>query len=196
VNGERYTVARAAEAGAPVPASAAARLPDEAELLRRFGDRIRLFAARRLGSTVDAEDVAQETLRRVLDALRADRIRNPAAFPAFVFETARHICQQRHRSSGRERSALERLHAGDAPRAGAAGADPLVALVRAERRATVRAALDRLGASDRALLRTLYYDDATTESAAQALAITPVALRVRKHRALRRLSQLLMEHER
>ena len=40
----------------------------------------------------EAEDVAQETLRRVLAALEAGRVANLEALPGFVFQTARHLC--------------------------------------------------------------------------------------------------------
>jgi len=61
-----------------------------AELSLRFRDRLRFFAARRLRDKNLAEDVAQETLRRALEALRAGRVENLAALPSFLFETARH----------------------------------------------------------------------------------------------------------
>src|SRR5438128_418031 len=47
-----------------------------AELSLRFHDRLRFFAARRLRDKNLAEDVAQETLRRALEALRARRVDN------------------------------------------------------------------------------------------------------------------------
>src|SRR5262249_15834643 len=50
--------------------------PDElaSELTAQFWDRLRFFAMRRLRDAALAEDVAQETLRRTLEALRGGRI--------------------------------------------------------------------------------------------------------------------------
>lgn len=166
--------------------------PSEWELVERFHDRIRLFAVRRLGDAAAAEDVAQETLRRVVDAMRAGRIERLESLPGFVFQTASHVCLHRRRSAGREARALARLHDG-----GDAVADPpdaLAALVGEERCNTVRAALDRLGASDRELLRLLFYERLDTADVARRLGATPAALRVRKHRALQRLAELLDGH--
>lgn len=175
-------------AGSPPPA-----YPPESELNARFRERIRVFAARRLGEAA-AEDVAQETLRRVIEALRAARLRDPAALPAFVFQTARHVCQHRLRGAGREARALERLGHGAAEDTEAATSpDALLALVRSEEIGRVRAALDRLAESDRLLLRLLFYDGLDAGEAARRFGLSGSALRVRKHRALRRLARLLRE---
>ncbi|HVS04100.1 MAG TPA: RNA polymerase sigma factor [Thermoanaerobaculia bacterium] len=162
----------------------------EAELGARFTGRLRLFAARRLGDATAAEDVAQAVLRRVVAALRTDRIRSLDALPAFVYQTARHLCLHRSRACGRERRALATLAAGPPP---AATADALSGLIEAERAAVVRGALEQLPAADRELLRLLYYDLLEPVEAARRLGVSPGALRVRKHRALGRLAELLEE---
>jgi RNA polymerase sigma-70 factor (ECF subfamily) len=148
-----------------------------------------VFAARRVRDAALAEDIAQETLRRVMGALRDGRVENLQALPSFVFQTARHICLQHHRSRDREARALAGLErdAGGTP----AAADALAALVSEEQRLAVRRALDAMDQSDRALLRMLYYEQIETAEAAGRLGITPGALRVRKHRALLRLSREL-----
>lgn len=159
----------------------------ESELAGRYWDRVRLLAARRLRDAAAAEDVAQETLRRVVDALRAGRVANLDALPGFVFQTAVHVCLQRDRSSRREDRALARLDQSEETKE----ADALTALISEERRTAVRRALDELEAQDRALLRMLFFDHLDTAGAAQSLGVTPGAFRVRKHRALQRLSELL-----
>jgi len=162
----------------------------ETELARRFWERLRLFATRRLGDAALAEDVAQETLRRVVAALRAGKLAHPDALPAFVFQTARNICLHHLRSGGREERALGRLNEGGVS---VTGEDALESLISAERRATVRLALERLGESDRDLLRRVYFQQLDSDEIARRLDITPETLRVRKHRALRRLADALGE---
>jgi RNA polymerase sigma-70 factor (ECF subfamily) len=188
---ERYPAGRCPETAITTPPSSVS-LPDEADVADRFRERLRLFAARRVNDAAAAEDVAQETLRRVVDALRAGRVANPAAFPAFVFETARHICLQQYRSAGREGRALHRLH-DESDAHGQATPDPLAALVSEERANRVREALEGLSASDRELLRMLYHGEMQTADVATRLGLTPEAVRVRRHRALRRLGHLLDE---
>ncbi len=173
----------------PGPAAPAA-MPSEGELAHRFWDRIRVFAARRLGNVEGAEDVAQETLRRVGHALRTERIEHPPALAAFVFQTARHVCMQLHRSKAREHRALERV-SGDQATHGHPS-DALTALIVDERRMAVRTALAALDRADRELLRLAYYDQLSADEIAARLNSTPGAVRVRKHRALRRLADHLV----
>ena len=54
---------------APIPVSIS-----ELDLAARYWDRVRLFALRRLRDAARAEDVAQEVMRRVLEALRANEL--------------------------------------------------------------------------------------------------------------------------
>jgi RNA polymerase sigma-70 factor (ECF subfamily) len=159
----------------------------DAELARQFWPRVRALAARRLGDAAAAEDVAQETIRRVMLALREGRVQNLAALPAFVLQTARNLCALRHRSAGREDRALHRF--GAEPRA--AAPDPLASLIAEERRTAVRRALERLTTTDRDLIRLVYYEGIEGADLARRLAVTPGALRARKHRALGRLAELL-----
>jgi RNA polymerase sigma factor (sigma-70 family) len=162
--------------------------PSGEELATRYWERLRLFAARRLGSVDAAEDVAQETLRHVSEALRAGRLREPAALPGFVFQTALHLCLQQLRASGREARGLVRLAAAAQENE---TRDALATLIAEERCREVHRALARLRADDRELLRQLYFLDLDPDSIARQSGVTSGALRVRKHRALLRLAQLV-----
>jgi RNA polymerase sigma-70 factor (ECF subfamily) len=164
----------------------------EAELAHRFTDRLRIFAARRLNDPAAAEDVAQETLRRVVEAMRANRVENLAALPGFVFQTARNICMHWVRSAGREQQALSRFQS-ESSRTTPDSTDALNSIISEERRAQVRNAMADLKDDDRGLLSMLYYEGLDSEVAASRLSVTTAALRVRKHRALRRLAELLGE---
>jgi len=166
----------------------------EGELAPRFWARLRVFAARRLGDAA-AEDVAQETLRRVAQALRSGRLQHPDALPAFVFQTARHICLHMQRSASREAKALARAAAQEDQESGPTTADdPLTALISHERRMAVRRALEALDPDDAGLLRLAYFDQLSADEIAGRYGATAGAIRVRKHRALRRLADRLAEH--
>jgi RNA polymerase sigma-70 factor, ECF subfamily len=190
IEGERYRDGPAAEA-TPVP-KAWDSPSDEAGLVRQFRERLRLFALRRLRDSAAAEDVAQETLRRVVEACRAGQLRNPSALPSFLFQTAHHICLQHFRSSSREGRALQRLGSEDAQNR---DPHPLTALIGDEQRNAVRDALERLSPEDRDLLRKMYYEEVDSRVLAQSLGVTAGALRVRKHRVLARLAALLNRRE-
>jgi RNA polymerase sigma-70 factor, ECF subfamily len=163
----------------------------EEEIAPRFVQRLRLFAARRLNDISAAEDVTQETLRIVVEAVRANRIDNPDALPGFVFQTARNICLHWVRSTAREKSAFARLER--EPADGSSHSDALATLVSAERAQMVKTALNRLSAEDKRLLTMIYYGDLGSDEIALTLGVTTAAVRVRKHRALRRLAAELGE---
>ncbi|MGH9456968.1 MAG: RNA polymerase sigma factor [Thermoanaerobaculia bacterium] len=155
-----------------------------ASLHGRFHDRVRVFAARRLGDAAAAEDVAQETLRRVVEALRARRVDDLAALPAFVFQTARNICMHHGRARRRRDAALVRFGTDTI-----ASDDPLADLVSDERARAVREELARMDPADRDLLEMIYVAELDTAEIARRFGVTPGALRVRKHRALERLAR-------
>lgn len=164
-------------------------LAEDRDLAGPYWERVRLFALRRVGDPATAEDLAQETLRVAGAVLREGRLSNPDALPAFIFQTARNLCMQRHRSGARESRALGRLHAEHTGQA--EPPDTLLLIVGEERCVAVRRALARLESGDRQLLQFLYFDDLPTADVSARLGVTPDALRVRKHRALRRLAVAL-----
>ena len=164
---------------------------DAGALWSRFHARLLIFGFRRLGHRADAEDMAQDTLQRVAKALRENRLREPGALPGFVFQTALHVCQQSLRKRYRERRALEGYAHSSLEEDGVA--HPLTDLIDDERRRVVRLALQSLAMDDRELLEQLYTREADPEQLAVELGISAGALRVRKHRALKRLSAALGE---
>jgi RNA polymerase sigma-70 factor (ECF subfamily) len=166
--------------------------PDElaAELTARFWDRLRFFAMRRTRDAALAEDVAQETLKRTLKALRAGRIEKPESLPSFLFETARHVCMHKARSAGREARAFQRV-ATEGEEDSGRTVDPLSDLISEERRQQVRHCLARLGEADRRLLEMSYSEALGAEEIARRLGATPGAVRVRRHRALAKLAELM-----
>jgi RNA polymerase sigma-70 factor (ECF subfamily) len=166
--------------------------PDElaSELTAQFWDRLRFFAMRRLRDAALAEDVAQETLRRTLEALRGGRIEKMESLPSFLFETARYVCMNKTRSSGREAKAFQRVTAAGEEDS-STSADPLAELIADQRCEEVRRGLARLDEADRQVL-VLSYDEALgAEEIGQRLGVTAGAIRVRRHRALARLAEIM-----
>jgi RNA polymerase sigma-70 factor (ECF subfamily) len=143
-----------------------------------------------LRNWTEAEDVAQEAVRRALESMQTGKMENPAALPAFLFQTATHICQHRALSAGRESKALRRL-ASDVPVLAVPPTDPLHSLLSEERREHVRRALDRLEPADREILSLSYIETLDAADIGRRLGLTPGNVRVRRHRALRRLLEIL-----
>ena len=156
-----------------------------AERLEEFREPLKIFAARRLGDWTAAEDVAQETLTHGLEALRAGRLENPAALPGYLFQTALHVCFRRFRSADRERRALERFRPADS------AVDIVGQLLTAERGARLRDALEGFEPDQRRLLELTYRDELDSEAIGRELGVSPDAVRARRHRAIRRLAEVL-----
>ncbi len=146
------------------------------------------FTARRLRNWSEAEDAAQETIRRAIESMQAGRIQKPESLAAFLFQTALHVCQHRSRTAGREGRALRRFGASPAD---SQSPDPLASLISDERRASVRAALGRLDEDDREILALTYAEALRTAEIAKRLSLSEGNVRVRRHRALKRLAELL-----
>lgn len=180
---ERYN-APAPEAFAgesDTPRDIAAAVSDE------YWNRVRLFAARQLHDAQDAEDVAQETMRIVFEALGRGSIQNVQALPGFVFQTAKNLCLKHMRSRRRGSAALARLGTGEIDPA----SDSLSSLIAEEQTQRLREVMAGLPANDRLLLEMFYVEGLRSEEVARRLSITAVAARVRKHRLIAQLSAIL-----
>lgn len=161
---------------------------------------------RALGRRVDASDVVQGVL---LEASRrlADYLRGPAIpFHHWLRRIARdHIidARRRHRTAGRRSLDRERP-LGTSPTDDASstspeailpdqGLTPAAAAIRGELEARFRAALETLGAEDRAVLTLRHVEQLSNAEVAHALGLSEPAAGMRHLRALRRLRAALGE---
>jgi RNA polymerase sigma-70 factor (ECF subfamily) len=160
-----------------------------ADIAERYLPQLRVFARRRLRDTEAADDAAQETLRRVLVALREGRVLDLQALPSYVFETARHVCAhhvRRERQSEHVQGAIHEIRS-----AASVLEDPLTALISAERVRELRAVLSELAPQDRELLRLTYVEGLSADAIAVRVGLTPVNVRVRRHRLQKDLARRL-----
>jgi RNA polymerase sigma factor (sigma-70 family) len=160
----------------------------EGARLESYRVRLQVFAGRRVHDWTAAEDIAQETLRRGLEALRAGRIRNPDALGGYLFQTALRLCMHRGRSAGRERKAMQRFGSSE-PAAAEDGT--LGHLISAEEREGLHGALRELSPEDRSLLELTYKDELDSAEIGRRLGLTAGNVCVRRHRAIRKLALLL-----
>ena len=154
----------------------------EAELARQFYLRVRPMASVQLHWSDAAVDIAQETIAKALEALRAGKLRAPEKLPAFVLGIAKNLINNHKRKEAQSREILE--HPPDRP----AEADPALARLDEEQRALVRAALARLSPVDRRILLLTLVDDRTPREIAPMVGLTPEAVRTRKSRAIKALA--------
>lgn len=76
---------------------------EEALLCRRFAPRIELYGLKHLKAPAAAQDLAQQVMLKVIEALRAGRVEDLENVSAFIFGTCRHVSWDMQRSRGRER---------------------------------------------------------------------------------------------
>jgi len=144
------------------------------DLHQAFHRRVYFFAMRELRSHAAAEDVANETLMRVMQAVRGGRIASPEALPGFVSATARNVIHEFRRSDTRAEPLGEREFPADAPPL------PDPAWSRA-----IEMVLQRLKPRERDILRLYYYDELSKEEISERLGIDTERVRLVKSRALK-----------
>jgi len=135
--------------------------------------------SRRFGATY-AEEIAQETLFRAFSCF--SDLRRDMPLP-WLRTVARNVACDLHRAGKRLWPLPE---AGDADPADLAEG-PEESLLRLERVRHMRAALSDISPEDRQLLHMLVIDESSVEDVADRLAVTANTVRVRLHRARRRL---------
>jgi RNA polymerase sigma factor (sigma-70 family) len=154
------------------------RAGDAPGLVRRYYGPVFGLARRLLGDAGEARDAAQETFARALARLRTYDPARP--FRVWIFAIAAHHV----------RDLLRRRRL--APLPPDVEADPAEEpLVRAEDRARVLEAVDRLHPDLRLVVLLHFQQDLAPREVADVLDITPNAARIRLYRALRALRKEL-----
>jgi RNA polymerase sigma-70 factor, ECF subfamily len=147
----------------------------ETELYRRFAPRVRLFGLKHLRDEAAAQDLAQQALLLAIERLRANDVREPDQIGCFILGTSRMLAQAQHRTE-RRRAELRTEYAHLTPVS--AEPAPLVD------RAPLEDCLRRLGERERAVLVLTFYAERPAADVGEALAMSPGAVRVARHRAL------------
>jgi RNA polymerase sigma-70 factor (ECF subfamily) len=144
------------------------------------------YAVRRVPE--DADDVVSE----VFAAAWRHRESVPGEPLPWLYRTASHHVQHRHRSTGRRGRLATRVAGLGGPGSMNDSSDPTDALVSGlDAAARVAAVLDALPPRDAEVLRLAVWEDLDVASISYVLGISPSAARVRLHRARRRAGELL-----
>jgi RNA polymerase sigma-70 factor (ECF subfamily) len=150
----------------------------EAEMCRRMGPRIRLYGLRHLRSSSAADDLVQQVLLKILEALRTARLREPGKLVQFVLGTCRMTVRELRRSSHRQEELLAMF-----------GGDLMPAsppMPRVDDRQLARC-VQALNERDRSVVVMTFYDDQTAAEAARFLGTSAAHVRVIRHRAIQQL---------
>jgi RNA polymerase sigma-70 factor (ECF subfamily) len=176
--------------------TAAGRGDPEAEgrLIAEYAPRLRFLIRRRVGRPDDVEDVLQEVLTALVEAIRKGSLRHIGAFPAFARSLCLHKCLdwQRRRYRG-----LSSAGADDPPELVDPGTDVQARLEHLEECRQVRRALDRvlprLKPRDRTVFLEYYVQERRAEEVCSRHGLRLDHLRQIRHRALEKLRRAYLE---
>ena len=150
----------------------------EAELCRRMGPRIRLYGLRHLRSPSGADDLVQQVLLKVLEALRSARLREPDKIAHFVLGTCRMTVLDLRRRSDRQEELLA-IFGGDL----VPDPPPMPRLDDRQLALCVQALKER----ERSVVVMTFYDEQTAAETAGVLGTSEANVRVIRHRAIQQL---------
>jgi len=167
------------------------------ELVRRYGDSMLGYLRRMTGSREQAEDLFQETFKRVHEKAHTFR---GEGFKSWLFTIATHVAIDGLRKRKRVRlvSLNQKIGCtdGNCDELGsvAAAADcfePSEAAIRSEQKEQVRQAVEELPNKQRATLVLAYYQQLSYSEVADVLGCSTGTVKVHMSRALRTLAQRL-----
>jgi len=151
----------------------------EAELFRRMAPRIRLYGLRHLRDVHASEDLTQNVLITVIEALRQSRLREPEKLASFVLGTCRMTVLDLRRGAQRKERLLEQFgpdllgsHESFRPR------------LDQERLAHC---VENLKERERSIVVMTFYDEQTSADVASFLGVSEANVRVMRHRAIHQL---------
>jgi RNA polymerase sigma-70 factor (ECF subfamily) len=160
------------------------------EIYRRYKDQVYRFAYRMTGSPDSARDVTHSCFVRLLEVpSRYDRQR--ASLGTYLCAAARNLSLRQASRAWRERSVAVSPELRPAP-----GPSPLDTLLEDERASVVREALSALAPLHREVLILAEYEDLDLARIAQIVGAEVGAVKVRLHRARKKLRAALEAHAR
>jgi RNA polymerase sigma-70 factor (ECF subfamily) len=141
----------------------------------------------KMRSSNQAEDMAQETLYRVLRTLKTSgSIEHPERLAAYVRGVSENVLLETIRQGGRFQQVPE-----NTPEPVERALDAERSFISKERKENIRRELEKLAPKDRKLLKKVFLDEQDKDEICQELNIDRNYLRVQVHRALARFRMVL-----
>ena len=158
--------------------------------------RIRGYVRSMVHDPMEVDDLTQEVFLRA--HRKIDTVRDPDALTSWLYRIATHVCYDRYRRSARQ-PRLDPLDVTDSgqPNLGFERPDEvslLQALERAEMSSCVRKYLDGLSDDYRQVILLHDLEELTNPEIAEMLGVSLDAVKIRLHRARRKLQAALNEH--
>jgi RNA polymerase sigma-70 factor, ECF subfamily len=148
------------------------------------------YVTRLTGDTIAAEDIVQEAFLRVIGKLDEDA--SIDEFRAYLFRTAHNLVIDSHRSS-KHHSKYETIDDDSISLdlSNGASEDPLISMVRDEANTCISSLTKKLGWRDLQALELVVFGGLGLRHASAVLGISHEAMKVRLHRARKRMKTLL-----
>jgi len=150
----------------------------EAEMCRRMGPRVHLYGMRHLRSSSAADDLVQQVLLKLLESLRAGRLRDQGKLIQFVMGTCRMTVLDLRRTARRQEQLLQQFGADLVPE------PPPVPRIDDGRLARCVQALKE---RERSVVVLTFYDEQSAGETARSLGLSEANVRVIRHRAIKAL---------
>lgn len=151
----------------------------ESELFRRMAPRIRLYGLRHLRDEAASDDLTQQVLIATIEALRAERLREPEKLASFVLGMCRMMVMDLRRGAQRKERLLEQYGA-ELPVA----AQPALPQLDHDK---LQHCVQNLNERERTVVVMSFYDEETSADVAGFLGVSEANVRVIRHRAIRQL---------
>lgn len=158
----------------------------EDELVRIYGPRVYAIALSRTGDPEVAQDLAQDVMLAVLEALRNNKLDHRTRLPGFILGTTRNLINnffRRRKDTSSDTDALQ----------SAVSSWPDWQLAERQRRSQVRAALTWLSDVDQQILGLTLAQGLKPAEIAERLGLDHDVVRQRKTRAIRKITERLNE---
>ena len=151
----------------------------ETELFHRMAPRIRLYGLRHLRDVQASEDLTQNVLITIIEALRQGRLREPEKLASFVMGTCRMTILDLRRGAQRKERLLEQFGPGLL-----GSCESMRPRLDQQRLAQC---VEKLNERERSVVVMSFYDEQTGADVASFLGVSEANVRVIRHRAIRQL---------
>lgn len=159
------------------------------ELFSTYHDRIYRYVLGMIRDPAESEDLTQETFLRAFR--HRDSLRDPSAARGWLYRIATHVCLDRLRQRAPHLPLDSEEAAGRVESAASAAPSALEVTERKETSACVQRCLDILSDSYRAVLLLHDAHSLTAAEIADLLGVEVGAVKIRLHRARRKLQQVM-----
>ena len=162
---------------------------DAAALFERYHDRIYGYVLRMIKNPAEAEDLTQDTFLRAYD--RQDTLRDPLAVRGWLYQIATHLCLDRLRQRKPQVSMDSEEGAIQVAPMASGSPSSLEITERKETSACVQRCLDFLPDKYRAVILLHEGHSLTAAEIAEVLGVTVTTVKIRLHRARRKLKKIM-----